>query len=134
MSRLKEINDEIYARWKAGENYIDLAAEYGRDYIAGVETMLKRRAHAEAHANDPPRETRSEYLKRIHATERDADIIACRDAGSATYQALGEKYGICRERVRQIWMRELRRRNDPRGKYGMRFAAKLAELAKLREG
>jgi Mor family transcriptional regulator len=119
MNRLKEINDEIYARWKTGENHIDLAKEYGR---YGLATLIRRRAYAEEHANEP----RGENNKEAHTRtwKRNEDIVLSRAAG-VTYSSLAKKYGICPERVRQIWMRHLRISGDPRGLYGPRLAAKL---------
>jgi Mor family transcriptional regulator len=119
MNRLKEINDEVYARWKAGENHLDLADEYGR---YGLETLLRRRLYAEQHANDPRGESNQEA--RARTWQRNEDIILSRAAGS-TYSALAQKYGISRERVRQIWMKHLRKSRDPRGLYGPRLAAKI---------
>jgi hypothetical protein len=119
MNRLKEINDEIYARWKAGENHIDLAEEYGR---YSLETLLRRRFFAEQNANNPRGENNKEAAART--AERNADIVRHRAAG-ATYSSLAQQHGICRERVRQIWMKHLRKSGDPRGRYGPRLAAKI---------
>jgi Mor family transcriptional regulator len=123
MNRLKEINDEIYARWKAGENPVDLAAEYGRRY--GLQRMLLLRAHAEARADHPRGETNKE--KHARTWKRNEDIILSRAAG-ATYSSLAKKYGISPGTVRHIWMRHLRKSGDPRGFYGSRLWAKIQSL------
>ena len=114
MNRLKEINDEIYRRWKAGENYVDLAKEYQRNYLPGLETMLSNRWYAEQHANEPPGRggpTKQE-LKEIYGP-RNIEVVRRREAGE-TYAAIAKDHNICRERVRQIWFKHLRKIHDPR--------------------
>jgi hypothetical protein len=45
-------------------------------------------------------------------------IITDRHEAGETFAAIGNDYKLSPERIRQIWLRELRRRNDPRGWYG----------------
>lgn len=59
---------------------------------------------------------------------RDEAIIQARTAGTKTYAALGAEFGICRERVRQIWMRHLRKIGDERGYFGPKLWARLQKL------
>jgi len=49
----------------------------------------------------PPREPKPPRSYRDPYTERNSAVVAMRDAG-ATYEQVGEKFGISRERVRQI--------------------------------
>ena len=50
---------------------------------------------------------RSEYMRKIHiASQRDREIIEALDSGEVTLQQVGDRYGITRERVRQIYKRE----------------------------
>ena len=42
------------------------------------------------------------YLPDVNMSERDKEIVSLYINGDATYQAIGEQYGISRERVRQL--------------------------------
>lgn len=123
MNRLKEINDEIYRRWKAGENHVDLAREYGR---WSLESLLRNRAMAEERANNPPQRggPTNKEQKKIYGPRN--ETIAKRHEAGETFTVIARDYGICRERARQIWMRHLRRIGDRRGFYGPRLAARLS--------
>src|SRR5262245_38003023 len=109
-SRLKEINDEIFARWKAGENHIDLAKEYGR---FGLYTLIQRRALAERYANEPKHPSNWEAHKAN--AKRDAQIVRRRAAGWS-WSKIAAEAGVCRERCRQIYNRHLRRTAHPFGR------------------
>ena len=58
---------------------------------------------------------------------RDESIVKGRAEGK-TYRELGEPFGIGKERVRQIWMKYLRKIGDPRGSYGTKLWAKIQKL------
>jgi hypothetical protein len=60
-------------------------------------------------------------------SKRNVEIYRRHEAGE-TFVKLGREFGICRERARQIWLRELRRNGDPRGYYGPRLAKKIRQL------
>jgi Mor family transcriptional regulator len=115
MNPLSAINDEIYRRWKAGENYVDLANEFGRNEWA-IRRYLFQRACAEAHTERQNKEdcergwcswrASSWALHKINAP-RDREIVARRDAG-ISWRKLGKEFRLSSERVRQIYQRQLR--------------------------
>lgn len=42
------------------------------------------------------------YLPDVNMSDRDKEIVSLYINGDTTYQAIGEQYGISRERVRQL--------------------------------
>jgi Mor family transcriptional regulator len=98
MSPLSERNDEIYRRWKAGENYIDLAREYNR-YEQDIKTLMKSRSRQEARAGQPKRISNKQIGK--HNRYRDFKIVTERKLGK-TYRLLAQEHGLSPERVRRI--------------------------------
>ena len=128
-TRLKEINDQIYARWKAGENHVDLAHEYDR-FPSSIESLVKNRWLKEEFLRENPDWKPGPSNKELGKRQapRNEKIILGRAAGK-TYAELAKEAGICRERVRQIWMRHLRRSHDPRG-YGGRAAKRLSGVGR----
>jgi Mor family transcriptional regulator len=104
MSPLSERNDEIYRRWRAGENYIDLAREYDRHEM-GIQTMLRNRSRKEARKDIPPGPS-NKQLRELNRS-RDLRIVEARKRGE-TYRQIGKEHGLCLERVRQIVLKEQR--------------------------
>jgi hypothetical protein len=60
--------------------------------------------------------------------ERNISICDRYEAGNDTFESIARDYGICGERVRQIWLRVLRSRKDPRGLHGPRLAKQIERL------
>jgi Mor family transcriptional regulator len=117
MSPLSAINAEIYHRWKAGENYVDLANEFRRNEW-GIRRYLFQRACAEAYAERQNEEDCERGWCSWHASPwvlhkinapRDSEIVARRDAG-ISWRKLGEEFKLSPERVRQIYRQQLRMR------------------------
>lgn len=98
MNKLTERNNEIYRRWQAGENHIDLADEFNRS-IDRIQTLIRRRNQAENEKDYIPGPNNRELHEQNRS--RDENIVASRAAG-ATYRSLAAKYGISPERIRQI--------------------------------
>lgn len=122
MSRLKEINDEIYRRWEAGENHIDLANEFNRNQFNLRRLLKNRQIDKELGPYVPGPSNKERHA--IHH-ERNAKIAAARTNRTATYEALAREFGLSPERIRQIWMRYLRDIGDKRGFYGPRLWARM---------
>lgn len=126
MANLKERNDEIVRRWEAGENHIDLAHEFNRS-IDRIKTLIRRRDQAKNYVPGPSNKERGKQNRK-----RDEDIILRRAAG-VTYGKLADDHNLCRERVRQIWMRHLRKCGDPRGLYGPKLWARMQQIKRTGE-
>ena len=102
---LRARNDEIYRRWKAGENHVDLANEFNR-FPSSLRTLIRNRYYAEQRPPGPPGPNNWEAHERNRP--RDRKIIMGRAAGK-TWQQLADEAGVCRERCRQIYNRHMRR-------------------------
>jgi Mor family transcriptional regulator len=121
MNSLAVINAEIYRRWKAGENYVDLANEFRRNEW-GLRRYLFQRACFEAYAEHQEKKdcergwcswrASSWVLHKINAP-RDREIVARRDAG-ISWRKLGAEFKLSSERVRQIYQKQLRINNKRR--------------------
>jgi Mor family transcriptional regulator len=98
MSPLSQRNDEIYRRWKAGENYIDLAREYDR-YEMDIQTMLRNRSRKEARG-DRPKGPSNKHLHEQNS-HRDFKIVTERGLGK-TYRQLAKENNLSPSRVRTI--------------------------------
>ena len=106
MNRLREINDEIYRRWKAGESHMDLADEFKR-WPGSLRTLLRNRHYGEGlspRGGPEPTAHMRDYWK-----ARNLYVVEHRDAGW-TYLQIAEAFGVCPERVAQIVRRERRKR------------------------
>ena len=61
----------------------------------------------------PPKRVRKDVFDMPHYKERNNAIFEEYNAGDTTYAELVRKYGLCRDRIRQIVIRENRRSKSP---------------------
>jgi Mor family transcriptional regulator len=120
MNPLSKRNDEIYRRWKAGENYVDLAREYDR-YEEGIRTLMKSRTRREARAGRPPGPNNKQLHKQN--SYRDFKIVTERKLGK-TYSQMAREHNLSPKRVRTIFENHERKR--------MGIGAYLASKTKLK--